>query len=245
MIKKELVLIAVIAASVAPNAASAAAKVYRQVYTSPDAMYMYNEQKDAPVGRWSFGARFDYTLASFKNKYSLGSGAGGGETDSFSFKPQMGFDVSAGYQIDDKWRVELNYGYTGKYEDNDSDMAYDIAAQFLTINGVYTIKEWTTTSLFVGGGLGAGYLTTRFTAPLTFHPSAETSESSIGFTGALQFGVEEKLSDNVRLGLTYKLGYLTGHKQEIELAVAPADSFISENTGVLSNTLGIGIRYTF
>lgn len=231
-------------AAIVTNTAHAAARVYKNLYTDNNAMVVEVPDIDkSATGKFYIGARFDYTLANFTNKYSFESDPSYVETDSFSFKPQLGFDVSAGYQVAPKWRVELGYGYTGKFEDKDANMSYDIGAQYLTVNGLYTITEWDVNSVYIGAGLGAGYLTTRFGAAGLFDPAAKTEKSSLGLAGSLQLGIEREISDDVRVGLSYKLGYLTGHTQKI--TDNTGDVFVSKTAGVLSNTFGLGLRFVF
>jgi opacity protein-like surface antigen len=218
-------------------------RVLRPVYgTNNVNAYIYNNQNTTNDGlNWYVGARFDYNLATFDNNYSLESNTNT-TSDSFAFKPQMGFDITAGYRFDSKWRMELNYGYTGKYENKESLIAFDIATHYLTLNGIYTIAEWDTTSLFLGAGLGAGFQTMNWNGETVFDAGAETSETSPLFTGNLQFGLEEKISDNVRLVLSYKLGYMMGYKQSILLQ--DGDTFFIEND-VINNTFGLGLRFVF
>jgi len=193
------------------------------------------------------GARFNYNLASFSNEYSVASDPADKFSDSFSFVQQPGFDAAVGYQFAPRWRMELNYINTGKYSDKDSGGNFDISSQLFMLNGIYAINMWTTTSLHVGLGLGAGMLTTKHTN-IYFLPTANESKTSMGFAGQAMIGVEERISEQVYLGLTYKLSYITGHKQEIALdpiTFGSADTFISETGGILNNTFGIGLRLEF
>ena len=197
------------------------------------------------LDKYYIGARFNYNLASFSNKYSLASDPSDHENDSFSFTQQFGFDITGGWQFADKWRAELNYGNFFKYTDRDSDSTFDLSTQFLTLNGIYTAYEWKTTSFYVGAGAGIGVVRTAFSNSVFAH-NATTNKTSIGFAGQVMAGLEEKITDNLYLGLTYKLSYLTGHKQEIELLPHPVpDTLISKTSGILNNTFGIGLRFEF
>ncbi|MCL2748462.1 MAG: porin family protein [Alphaproteobacteria bacterium] len=198
--------------------------------------------------KFYIGARFDFNLASFQNEYSDASGTRDKLTDSFSFVQQLGFDIAAGYQFAPRWRAELNYVNTGKYSDKDTGGTFDLSSQFFMLNGLYTINIWTTTSIYTGFGVGIGMLTTKF-ADIYFAPDAELSKTSMGFAGQAMIGIEEKIAEQLYLGLTYKLSYMTGHKQEI--AIDPlmnggvVDTFISETSGILNNTFGVGLRLEF
>ncbi|MCL2017531.1 MAG: porin family protein [Alphaproteobacteria bacterium] len=188
------------------------------------------------------GARFDLTLSSFNQTFMLVSDPSDTGRDNFSMERMLGFDVTAGYRFHPKWRAEINYGYTGTYEDNDI-VSFSIGAQYLTLNGIYTIREWTTTSIYTGAGVGIGFLATKFSAPGTFDLYAKTDKLSTGFAGQLQIGMEEKVSDNLVLGAYYKLGYITGHSQDI--LMGDQDIFRIKTSGLFMNTFGLGIRVLF
>ena len=202
----------------------------------------FKEVAESRNDQFYLGARFDMNFATFKNEYTFANGTEVPGADSFLFATQLGLDVNVGWQFAPKWRTELNYGYTGTFSDNDAEYIFDMFAQYLMLNGIYTIKEWTTTSVYAGIGAGAGMLRTSFTGP-RFTSDAENAKTSIGFTGQFMLGVEEKIAGNLYLGLTYKLSYMTGHKQGI--AMTDGDTFQSKLNGILNNTLGLGLRYTF
>ena len=193
------------------------------------------------------GARFDFNLASFSNKYSVTSDPADNMNDSFSFAQQLGFDAVFGWQFDPRWRAEFNYINSGKYSDKDSGGSFDISSHLFMLNGIYTINTWRDTSVYAGFGLGAGMLTTKH-ANIYFMPDAELSKTSIGFAGQAMVGIEEKISDRLYLGLVYKLSYMTGHQQEIKLnpLIYGSDgTFISKTSGILNNTFGVGLRLEF
>jgi len=172
----------------------------------------------------------------------LASGAVAPGADSYGAARQMGFDLSAGSQFAKKWRTEINYGYTGTFSDKDTEYTFDMSAQLLTLNGIYTIREWTTTSVYAGAGVGVGFLKTSWSGVL-FAQGANGDKTSAGFAGQLMLGAEEKLVDNLYMGLNYKLSYMMGHKQKV--LMADDDHFISDIKGILTNTFGLGLRYVF
>jgi len=192
--------------------------------------------------KFYIGARLDLNLAAFENKYSLAGGTEVPASDSYGTAMHLGFDLSAGWQFARKWRTEINYAYTGVFSDKDTEYTFDMSAQHLTLNGIYTIREWSTTSLYAGLGAGVGLLRTSFSGTL-FAPGAESDKTTIGLVGQFMLGVEEKLMDNLYLGINYKLSYLTGRKQGVEMF--DGDTFESDISGILTNTFGLGMRYEF
>ena len=231
-------------ATAAFGPALGAERVARTLYNERNFLVIEDkDEKKKPEGKIYVGARFGYTLASFDNKYSFRDKLYKNETDSFSMKPQMGFDAAAGYQFAPLWRAEFNYADSGKFEDKDAGASFDIQTRALTLNVLYTIWQFGTTSTFAGAGAGVGMLTTKFSGHHGFALNAQTEKSSAGFAGNLQLGIEEKITDSVRIGLTYKLGYITGHTQEILLT--DDDVLTVKNEKIINNAVGLGIRLSF
>jgi len=192
------------------------------------------------------GLRGDFTMANFSVEHDMDPAPISKTTDSYGMEPHIGGDVVVGYQSGSGWRVELNYWYGGTFGDKDDDMTFDMGWHAFTLNGIFNIKEWTTTSIYGGLGIGAGMLGTKYashTGRVVFDPSAETEKTSIGLAANAQIGIEEKVSDGVYVGLTYRLGYLSGHTQNILLD--DGDTLILKNSGILTNTLGLGARFAF
>jgi hypothetical protein len=245
MVKIKIAVSALVLAAAVAQPVLAAPRMYKPVYTNPDAIYMDDgttQEKKAP-GKFFLGIRGSFSLATFSNKYGVRSNLAYTADDSFLLKPQMGFDIFAGYALVPKWRMELGYWHSGTYGDKDSGMTFDLGQQTLSIGAVYTIKEWTVANLWVGAFAGAGILDTKFNAPKNFAPGAKNSKTSLGLMGGVQMGIEEKIADNVWLGISYKFSYLAGHEQNVLLN--DGDTFISKTKGVFSNTFGLGVRFAF
>jgi opacity protein-like surface antigen len=225
--------------------ATAAPRIYKPVYTNPDAIYVDDgatQEKKIP-GKFYLGVRGSFSLATFGNKYGVKSDPTYTADDSFLLKPQIGFDISAGYALTPKWRIEMGYWHSGTYGDKDSGMTFDLGQQTLSIGAAYTIKEWTVANVWIGAFAGAGILETKFNAPSNFAPGAKNGKTSLGLTGSVQAGIEEKIADNVWLGISYKFSWLNGHEQNVLLK--DGDTFISKTKGVFSNTFGLGVRFAF
>ena len=218
---------------------SEASSSYGGYYVDPESKRPMRDNADS----FYVGARIDLNFASFENEYSLAGNPAHHGSDSYSFARQLGIDASFGYRFAQKWRAELNYGYTGTYQDADSNTIFDISAQYFMLNGIRTIKEWTDTSIFAGLGAGAGVLKTAFNGSF-FSPGADNAKTSAGIVGQAMIGLEEKISDEMSLDLTYKLSYMAGHSQELEL-LGGADIFKSKTNGIMTNTIGLGVRYSF
>lgn len=231
MIKKFLIAIFALAVTTSAHAAS-----------SYGGYYVDTDKGAASGGSAYISAAFDLNMATFTNDYSLASNPSATGGDSYSFAQQMGFDAAVGYEFAPKWRAELNYGFTGTHSDKDADGTFDISAQQISLNLIYTIKKWTDTSIYAGFGAGAAQLKTSLTH-LLFDPSAETTKTSVVLMGRLMIGIEEQIAQNLYLGLGYKLSYMTGHTQK--LLMKDSDIFIADISDIFTNTFSLGLRYSF
>ncbi len=158
------------------------------------------------------GVNGAFNMASFKNTYSFASDPSVSESDNFLFETQMGFGVSAGYQFAPQWRTELDYGYSGKFEDQDSYADFTISSQYLMANILYTIVSWDTTNFYGGIGLGAVLIKSQMSG-LVFMPDGNDTQSKTTFGGQMILGIEEFLTQNFAIGAEYRLMYNGGNDQ--------------------------------
>ena len=193
-------------------------------------------------GNFYVGAKGALNLTSFKNKYYFNPGPATSESDSFSFVRQMGFDLTAGYQFAPQWRAELEYGYSGKFEDQDSVSTFKLSWQSVMANALYTISEWNTVNFYGGGGIGFASLTSRVSG-LDFVTDGRDSQSNTAFAGQLILGIEEFLTPNFAIGAEFRMMYsggITNKRNDLY-----GDTLVTETGGIFANSLKIGVRYKF
>jgi opacity protein-like surface antigen len=193
-------------------------------------------------GFFYLGARFAFNLINFSNDYHFASDPNVQESDSYSLEKQLGVDASVGYQFAQKWRAELNYGYTGKFEDKDSAANFWLSTQYLMANAIYTINRWDTTSVYAGLGAGAAFLQSHISGPVFLADSKET-QTKTTFAGQLIFGLEEDLAPNFAIGVQYRLMF-NGGAEHRRNDTTP-DILITEIGSVLTNSIMLGARVKF
>lgn len=208
---------------------------------------------DAPwQGSFYIGARGALNLINFSNKYSLKIG-GDTASDSYSFGQQLGFDVSAGYDFAQKWRAELNYGYTGEFKDSDNLATFSLSAQYLMANVLYTLKDWGTTSIYVGPGVGAAILKSRISSGVYLSDNKDT-QTKTTYAAQLMFGLEEAITPRFAINLQYRLMYNGGmtHESMVAPYIDPitganivGDTEVDKISGILTNSFMLGARFKF
>lgn len=210
--------------------------VYRQKETPVNVVikeYKMEAPKNVRVSRWYTSLRGDLSFLTWKNKYS-GTDSG---SDRFTFKPTIGLDLSVGYRFDNKWRVDGELGYVGKYSEKETEYygspektEFSLESYYMTANAYYDLAY----GLYAG--LGAGLAITN----LSVEHSAvnDASSTNLSLTGAAMFGWNYTLDEKVDIDVRYRLSVFDAG--DLDIAGVKVDSGI-----VLNNTVGVGIRYHF
>jgi opacity protein-like surface antigen len=192
-------------------------------------------------GSFYIGARGALNLANFKNEYSFVAYPTT-DSDSYSFARQLGFEVAAGWQFARKWRAELSYGYSGKYEDKDSAADFSLSSQNFMANALYTIKKWTATNVYGGAGVGASLVRSGISGSM-FLSDGKDFQTKATFAGQLMLGIEQDLEPGFAVGLQYRLMY--GGGVEHRRNDIWNDTMITKIGGTLTNSVMIGARVKF
>lgn len=200
------------------------------------------QQMQEESNNFYIGAKFALNFSSFTYKFHLASDTGPWQTDSYAFKQQMGYDLTAGYQFDPKWRAELNVGNTGTFEDSDTKATMSISSTYLLANLIYTIRQWSSTSIYVGGGLGAAFIHTDLSGS-DFALDGKEKRTTAAFAGQAIFGVEEALTQSFSINAQYRLMYSGGQKRDRE--IWDSDILHNKFSGILTNSIMLGARFKF
>ena len=83
------------------------------------------------TGHVYIGLHADLSFLTWKNEYKNEDNVTMG-SDSFNFKPVIGFDIVAGYKSNEKWRADLEIGYVGKYSESETE--YYAKAEHTNLN---------------------------------------------------------------------------------------------------------------
>ncbi len=180
-------------------------------------------------------------LATFSNDYSF-KVAPDTESDSYSFVKQFGFGLNAGYEFTPKWRAELEYGYSGKFEDQDSIASFSISSQYLMANALYTFAKINTANFYGGLGLGVALLETQMSGA-AFETDGKDKQDKFVFASQVMLGIEQFLTENFAIGAEYRLMYNGGMTNERQDVIN--DTLVTKTGGILTNSLRLGIKYKF
>lgn len=203
--------------------------IRHQQQKKPDDMYM--------------GIRGELSFLNWKNEYKDESDAKLG-SDSFDFKPVVGIDIFVGYQFVEKWRVDLEFGYLGKYSETETEYwenpgtekyRFDLETYYLMANGYRDFQN----GLYVGLGAGGAFVKTLIDS------TEVAGEKSTKFSpmGALMFGWSHELDDKVTFDLRYRFAVFHGGNLDID---AGAGRKVKTEIGFIKdNSFSAGIRYSF
>ena len=207
---------------------------FSRQYNTESQRSVYRDKKQNG-GKYYMGLRGDLSFLTWKNKYS-GSESG---DDKFSFKPVFGVDLSVGYRINQKWRVDGELGYIGKYSDTETEMISGFAVEktefslqtyYIDANAYYDVAY----GLYAG--LGAGLAIVNLEADHSAF--AGSSVTNLSPMGAVMFGWSYALDEKLDLDLRYRLAMFDGGDLNI--------GGVNVDTGmILNNALSVGIRYRF
>ena len=205
----------------------------------------YNYTDKAKTG-WYVGARADLNFLNWENKYSLDDGLVGPEEfdgDKYSFEPVFGGSAFAGRRFAYFWRVELEAGYMGYFEDKDASSGFTLQIPYAMLNGYYDFVS----GFYVGAGIGASMPLT--TIDTVFSNGSERKEYGVSPMAGVMIGYSKELDNNLVLDIRYRLSGMTGLDQRINDIVldgeAGAHWFQNDIDFILDNSISVGVRYEF
>ncbi|MCL1902432.1 MAG: porin family protein [Alphaproteobacteria bacterium] len=222
--------------------------VYGNVQSADGRYVEYQSPKEAFSGSFYIGAMFGLNFANFSLEHYLESNPSNSFKDSYSFALMPGFDLSAGYQFSEKWRAELNYGYTGKFQDEDNVAKFSLSSQYVVANVLYNIWERDTTAIYVGAGAGAAMLDSRMSGSI-FPANGNVTKTKTTYAAQIIIGVEESLTSSISAVLQYRLMYTGGMKSDRVAEGATVgvydDTLVTDISGVFMNSILLGARVKF
>jgi len=195
------------------------------------------------VGRMYMGLRGDLSFLSWKNTYKDEAGTKL-DSDSFSLKPVVGVDVFFGGHPAKNWRADLEFGYTGKCSETETEYylnyptektEFNLETIYTSVNGYYDFWR----GVYVGAGAGIAIVKT------SIESSVVTDKSATNFSpmGALMFGWSYKLDEKINLDLRYRFSLYEGG--DLDLDTGGGTEVKTEVGLIKDNTVSVGIRYSF
>lgn len=194
---------------------------------------------------WYIAARAELAFWNFKAKTSVsepGYGFGPEESESYSFKPVFGGNLSVGKWFNNNWRGDIELGYLGYMSDKDSGGEFAVQAPYAMLNGYYNFDN----GLYLG--LGAGVAMPIMTIDVVGADWLESNRNKVGFgfMGGVMFGYSTALSDTISLDLRYRLAGITGTSHERDYRGDDGIYTAKVKDGfMLSNSISLGLRFNF
>lgn len=194
---------------------------------------------------WYIVARAELAFWNFKAKTSVsepGYGFGPEESESYSFKPVFGGNLSVGKWFNNNWRGDIELGYLGYMSDKDSGGEFAVQAPYAMLNGYYNFDN----GLYLG--LGAGVAMPIMTIDVVGADWLESNRNKVGFgfMGGVMFGYSTALSDTISLDLRYRLAGITGTSHERDYRGDDGIYTAKVKDGfMLSNSISLGLRFNF
>ncbi len=206
-----------------------------------DVTYSY---KDKAKSGWYVAGRAELSLLNFKNKYSSDADWLADEShneDKYSFESVFGGSLAAGKRINYFWRAEVEGGYLGHFEDEDSAAKFELSLPYLMVNGYYDFNN----GIYVGAGVGASLAMYKISGGI--FNGFDKDKTTFSPMAGVMLGYSHKLDDNLVLDLRYRLSGMTG--SELKLGFQDTDDsahwFKSKTGMILNNSVSLGIRYEF
>lgn len=170
----------------------------------------------------------------------------GEKTDeAVAFGAQLGAEINVGKYMNDKWRVQFDFGMLGKYEDaeNWDITGYSDGHKFVrqvyygAFDGIYSAgrREWG--GLYYGAGLGLAFVDSGL------NPWGSLTENNVSPMGQLLFGYENEIRDGWMIDVGLKTSFLYGVARHYR---GFWQTDVQVGTGLVWNlAMTIGIRYDF
>lgn len=190
------------------------------------------------------GIRGSLSFLNWENKYTDEQGIKY-PSDNFKFKSMIGMNVFVGYQGHEKYRGDIEFGYVGKYSEDEAEYPdnydtekydFDLETFYMTLNGYYNFSN----GLYAGLGAGMAFVNTSINANWL----ANIEETNISPMGALMFGWSYKMDEKVTFDLRYRFAVYDGG--DLKVNIPGGTQYIKTDIGLIKdNSLSAGIRYSF
>lgn len=192
-------------------------------------------------GVWYGGIRGELSFLNWKNEYSASDVNVDGQSDSFSFEPVFGGNLSVGHIFNENWRGEVEAGMIGRFADSGYGVDFTLTVPYVSVNAIYDITEPDFAGMYVGGGLGIALPKIDFD-----YDTIDIKERGVSPMFAFMIGYSYEMSDNVSLDFRYRLAALFGPDGKESNVAGVADRFFEIDTGlILDNSISLGLRYEF
>ena len=205
----------------------------------------YNMPKKS-CGAWYVGGRANLSMLSWENKYSstwpyLDPS---NDHDKYSFEPVYGGAFTVGYAFDTAWRLDIEAGIMGRFEDNDEGINFTLTVPYVIANAYNDFYN----GMYVGVGLGLAVPKTELDGEHTsiIFDGGHRTKRQGSLMGAAMIGYAYDFDQHLTLDVRYRLAALNGTRHETKLIVGTDEYEFRNKIGlILDNSVSVGLRYRF
>lgn len=226
----------------ATTASAASPTVRNMVYGGVESRHNISYQPQFQ-GFFYVMANAAMNLSNFKLTHKLDLVPLNATSDSYSFEQLIGFGAAAGYQFAEKWGVQLDWSYSGKFEDEDNVAKFSLSSQNFLLGLRYMLYTNGTTGFYTGFGVGASIVTAKLTGSIYAADGNESQDKTTIAANAV-LGVQEFLNSNLALTFEYGLMYNGGMKIS-RYDTLNNDYLLTKVGGMLTNSFKLGLKYKF
>lgn len=197
-------------------------------------------------GAWYVGGRANLSMLSWENEYTTTFSPTTEEYnhDKYSFEPIFGGSFAFGYAFDTSWRLEVEAGLLGRFEDNDEGVNFTLTVPYALANAYNDFEN----GMYVGVGLGLAVPKTELDGEhngLVFEGGHRTKRQG-SLMGAAMIGYAYDFDQHLTLDIRYRLAAFNGTKHETVLDDGSATYDFRNKIGlILDNSVSVGLRYRF
>lgn len=199
-------------------------------------------------GAWYVGARANLSMLSWENEYSTTYPLVDAEHDhdDYSFEPIFGGSFAFGYAFDTSWRLEVEAGLLGRFEDNDEGTNFTLTVPYALVNAYNDFYN----GMYVGVGLGLAVPKTELDGELgmdglIFEGGHRTKRQG-SLMGAAMIGYAYDFDQHLTLDIRYRLAAFNGTRHETVLNDGTDTYEFRNKIGlILDNSVSVGLRYRF
>lgn len=197
-------------------------------------------------GAWYVGGRVNISMLSWENEYSstwpyLDSS---NDHDKYSFEPVYGGAFTVGYAFDTSWRLDIEAGIMGRFEDNDEGINFTLTVPYVIANAYNDFYN----GMYVGVGLGLAVPKTELDGEHTsiIFDGGHRTKRQGSLMGAAMIGYAYDFDQHLTLDVRYRLAALNGTRHETKLNDGTNDYEFRNKIGlILDNSVSVGLRYRF
>lgn len=202
----------------------------------------YNRRK-VVCGAWYVGGRANLSMLSWKNEYSTMYPYTDEEfnSDKYSFEPVFGGALTVGYAFDTAWRLDVEAGVLGRFEDNDEGFNFSLTVPYIMANAYSDFYN----GVYIGVGLGLAVPKTELDG--IFFEGGYRTKRHGSLMGAAMVGYAYDLDEHLTLDIRYRLSAFDGTKHMTAVVDAGGTSYDFRNKIglILDNSVSLGLRYRF